>query len=149
MGTEWTRRVSGEPGSGGLAGKPREVSSALCSPRGSPLWGTEGAQAGSRENRREGPCRAHLALWPQAQVERRLGALDVPRKGDQGTEVRQRFASRGHPAQLTLTLSTPLHRRTIDVSHWTPGYHGDGAIATPTCGLHTSAGGIDEFRLIW
>ena len=29
-------------------------------------------------------------------------------------------------------LGTPLHRHTVDVGHWAPGYHGDGAIATPT-----------------
>ena len=29
-------------------------------------------------------------------------------------------------------LGTPLHRHTVDVGHWAPGYHGDGAMATPT-----------------
>ena len=34
-------------------------------------------------------------------------------------------------------LGTPLHRHTVDVGHWAPGYHGDGAIATPTPAVST------------
>lgn len=71
-----------------------------------------------------------------------------PQEGGQGTEVRQRFMPRGHPAQLTMMLSHPLHRHTIDVSHWVPRYHGDGAIATLTPLSPASAGGINEVRLI-
>ena len=29
-------------------------------------------------------------------------------------------------------LGTPFHRHTVDIGHWAPRYHGDGAIATPT-----------------
>ena len=34
-------------------------------------------------------------------------------------------------------LGTPLHRHTVDVGHWAPGYHGDGAMATPTPAVST------------
>ena len=44
------------------------------------------------------PCSAHLALGTGREEVRALG---VPRKGDQGTEVRQRGTFLGHPAQLT------------------------------------------------
>ena len=40
----------------------------------------------------------HMALGTGRDEVRALG---VPRKGDQGTEVRQRVTFLGHPAQLT------------------------------------------------
>ena len=94
-------------------GKPYEVSSALCSPREA-LWGTGGTHSFPVWTDRDGspPGRVHgeemsetLQCTPGCMAlgtgREELRALGVPRKGHQGTEVRQRVTFLRHSAQLT------------------------------------------------
>ena len=82
-------------------GKLYEVSSALCSPQlscvdrdGSPPGRVHGEEMTETLQRTPG----RMALGTGREEVRALG---VPRKGNQGTEVRQRVTFLGHPAQLT------------------------------------------------
>lgn len=94
-------------------GKPCEVPSALCSPREA-LWGPGGTHSfpvwTDRDGRPPGGvCGEEMSETLQCTPgpmalgtgREEVRALGIPRKGDQGPEVRQRGTLLGHPAQLT------------------------------------------------